>query len=79
MVKLFNECVLKLKSNQWADLSIFDRQLTVGLLAVLGGWKPQVKAGATVRIYSGDDSFVTGTVVDEGNGRSKVCVVVDDL
>ena len=78
VVKLFNECVLRLKSNEWADLSTCDRQLTMGILAVLGGWKPQVKAGASVRIRSGDDSYVTGTVVDAGHGRTQVGVIIDD-
>jgi len=77
-MQLFNDCVSRLNSQVWTELSQFDQQVTVGVLAIIGGWKPQLKSGAPVKIKSNDGSFVTGTVVDEGLGRTKVGVIFND-
>jgi hypothetical protein len=63
---------------EWASLPTFQKEVIFGVLSIIGGWKPQIKAGALVQVKL-NSGQCTATVVDEGYGKNKVSVILDDL
>jgi len=43
-----NLSIEKLTVQKWYDFSIQDKHIIIGLLAVVGGWLPQISTGSMV-------------------------------
>jgi hypothetical protein len=67
-----------LKSRKWRDLALADRQIILGLFAVIGGWYgfARVGAGAQVQVQV-NGCWSEATVIDEGVGRKRVSVILN--
>ena len=74
-----NQTLQVLKTQRWSSLEENDKQIILGLFAVLGGWYGfnRIGAGSRVRVQI-NGCWSMATVVDEGVGKRRVTVILDE-
>ena len=79
VIALIDHSLRVLKTRRWREVALADKHVLLGLFAVLGGWDgfARVGAGAQVQVLV-NGCWSEATVVDEGVGRKRVSVVLND-
>lgn len=68
-----------LKSKAWSEIKEAEREILVGVFAVMGGWfgKSRISVGMQVQVLVGG-RWTDATVVNEGFGRKQASVLLKD-
>jgi len=79
IMKIINHSLQLLKTTRWSDAKKDDKQIVLGLFAVIGGWYgfARVDPGSKVRVQI-NGCWNEATVIDEGVGKRRVSVVLND-
>ena len=80
IAKLLNDILELLKNAKWDDVSDTDKSVVLGLFAVLGGWQgfSRICSGSQVSVETSNGVWNSATVIDDGVGKNKVSVILDD-
>lgn len=54
-----------------------EKQIVIGILALLGGWNAPMKIGQNVQVEI-NNQWVDAVIVDDGLGKKKISVILDD-
>jgi len=74
---MVNGTIDKLASQNWKEFSQVDKQVAYGVLAVVGGWTSPITTGQKVQVEI-NNQWVDATIVDDGLGKKRVSVILDD-
>ena len=74
---MVNGTIDKLASQNWKESSQVDKQVAYGVLAVVGGWTSPITTGQKVQVEI-NNQWVDATIVDDGLGKKRVSVILDD-
>ena len=79
ILKIINESLHLLKTKKWADIKLQDKQIVLGLFSVIGGWYGfnRIAPGSKVLAHI-NNCWSEATVIDEGNAKRKVSVLLDE-
>ena len=73
-----NEMMQKMTTKSWTeDFDETEKKYTIGLLTVIGGWCPSLRTGQLIQVNIGS-SWCYATVVDEGIGKDKMSVILEE-
>lgn len=80
MADLINDSLQMLKTKQWNEVSLADKHVILGLFAVVGGWQGFSRAvvGSAVQVETSNGYWSAATVIDDGVGKGKVQVILDE-
>ena len=80
LVVLINDSLQVLKSQKWSELIDSDKNLILGLFGVIGDWQgfSRIIAGSSVNVEVSKGQWSAATVVDDGVGKRKVSVILDE-
>ena len=67
----------QISTKKWTELSEVYQQVVFGILAVVAGWTPPIKTGQPVQVEI-NNIWVDGTTVDDGLGKKRISVLLDD-
>lgn len=79
IMKIINHSLRLLKTTRWKDAKKEDKQILLGLFAVIGGWYgfTRVDAGSQVRVQI-NGCWHEATVIDEGVGKRRISVILNE-
>lgn len=79
MLAILNSALNMMKTKNWATMKEAEREILVGVFAVMGGWfgKSRITAGMQVQVLVGG-RWTEATVVNEGFGRKQASVLLKD-
>ena len=73
-----NQMLQELTAKSWeADFDESQKKYMIGLLTVIGGWQPSLRTGQLVQVNI-NNNWSNATVVDEGLGKERMSVVLED-
>ncbi|CDW79829.1 hect domain and rcc1-like domain-containing protein [Stylonychia lemnae] len=77
IVDIFNKSLKALQDKNWKDIETIDKQIIVGIMALIGGWNPPIKQGQSVQVEI-NNQWVDAIVVDDGLGKKRASVILED-
>ena len=68
----------ELTQKSWeTDFDDGKQKYMLGLLTVIGGWQPSLKTGQLIQVKI-NNNWTNATVVDEGLGKEKMSVILEE-
>jgi len=77
MLALLEQAISVLRQKDWKTLSLEDKQIIFGVLAMVGGWEAPLLPGSQVMAEI-NNKQCEATIIDGGQGKQKACLLLND-